>query len=113
MTEDQAYEQLKKLGSELKVPVYEAFWRFDILKDGELLSEKRMRSHSLVRNAYNLLYYYLCGVKPSEENGLRLQFTDGNYYTTNLVLGNSNNGWQDLGNGLRAADQCFTTVMAE
>lgn len=103
MREEIAYEQLKKLGSELKIPVYEAFWEFEIRKSGKRFSSLKMRSHSLVRNAYNLLYYYLSGVRLSDTNQLRVQYTSGSYYTSvYYVLANSNQNWDDPGNGLRA-----------
>ena len=60
--EEQKYEQLRKLGQELHLPIPEAFWEFEVFdKDGKLIQRHRQRSHSWVRNAYNLLLSQMAG----------------------------------------------------
>ncbi|GAJ08217.1 unnamed protein product, partial [marine sediment metagenome] len=55
-TEEKKYSQLRRLGQELHIPIPEAFWKFEVFdKDGRLIQEHKQRSHSWVRNAYNLL----------------------------------------------------------
>lgn len=65
--EEQKYKQLKKLGRELNVPVPEAFLTLEVFdKDGKLISRHHQRSHSWVRNAYNMLFSGLAGKDGSD-----------------------------------------------
>ena len=60
--EEKKFRQLRKLGQELKIPVPEAFWEFEVFdKDGKLIQKHKQRSHSWVRNAYNMLFGQLAG----------------------------------------------------
>lgn len=60
--EEQRYEQLRKLGQQLHIPIPEAFWELEVRdKDGRLIRRHRQRSHSWVRNAYNALFQGLSG----------------------------------------------------
>jgi len=54
--EEQKYEQLKELGQELHIPIFEAFLELEV-RDGEgkIIQQHKQRSHSWVRNAFNLL----------------------------------------------------------
>ena len=55
--EEARYEQLRRLGQELHVPVPETFWEFEVRgRDGRVIQRLRMRSHSWVRNAYNHMF---------------------------------------------------------
>ncbi|MBA7527492.1 hypothetical protein ES705_19668 [subsurface metagenome] len=62
LKEERKYEQLRKLGQELHVPIPEAFWTLEVIdKNGKLLQRHHQRSHSWVRNAYNLLLSQMAG----------------------------------------------------
>lgn len=55
-TEEKKYEQLRKLGQELHIPIPEHFIELEVTdKDGKVIQHLKQRSHSWVRNAYNLL----------------------------------------------------------
>jgi len=55
--EEREYTQLRDLGQKLHIPIPEAFWTLEVFdKDGKLLQRHHQRSHSWVRNAYNLLF---------------------------------------------------------
>jgi len=55
--EEQKFKQLKKLGHELHIPTFEAFIEFEVFdKHGKLIQRHKQRSHSWVRNAYNVLF---------------------------------------------------------
>ncbi|MBA7540335.1 hypothetical protein ES705_32632 [subsurface metagenome] len=62
LKEERKYEQLRKLGQELHIPIPEAFWEFEVFdKDHNLIQRHRQRSHSWTRNAYNLLLCQMAG----------------------------------------------------
>lgn len=54
---ERKYQQLRRLGQELKIPTFEAFLELEV-RDGKglVLHHHRQRSHSWVRNAYNHLF---------------------------------------------------------
>lgn len=57
---EQKYEQLRRLGQELHIPIPEAFWKLEVFdKDGKLIQKHKQRSHSWTRNAYNHLFSQL------------------------------------------------------
>jgi len=61
-SEEQKYEELKRLGQELHLPIPEAFWELEVRNtEGELIQRHRQRSHSWTRNAYNALFTQLAG----------------------------------------------------
>jgi len=54
---EQKYQQLRKLGRELHIPIPEAFWKLEVFdKDGKLIHKHEQRSDSWTRNAYNFLF---------------------------------------------------------
>lgn len=54
---ERKYQQLKRLGQELKIPTFEAFLELEVRDgNGQIMHHHRQRSHSWVRNAYNLLF---------------------------------------------------------
>jgi hypothetical protein len=62
LNEEARYEQLRKLGKELHIPISETFWELEVKdKDGKVIQSLKQRSHSWVRNAYNLMFCYLAG----------------------------------------------------
>lgn len=60
--EEQDYTRLRKLGQELHLPIPEAFLTLEVFdRNGKLIQRHHQRSHSWVRNAYNLLLCNLAG----------------------------------------------------
>ena len=60
--EEALYDQLKKLGRKLHIPTPEAFWELEVQnRNGEVVQCLKQRSHSWVRNAYNLIFSTLAG----------------------------------------------------
>ena len=63
LKEEQEYTKLRKLAQELHIPIPEAFWTLEVFdKDGKLIQRHHQRSHSWVRNAYNLMMIQLAGL---------------------------------------------------
>lgn len=60
--EEREYDQLRSLGQKLHIPIAEAFWTVEVFdKNGKLIQRLHQRSHSWVRNAYNLMFVQLAG----------------------------------------------------
>jgi len=60
--EEKLYEELRKLGQRLHIPAPEAFWEIEVRdKSGQIIQRFKQRSHSWVRNAYNMMFCYLAG----------------------------------------------------
>jgi len=60
--EEQQYTELRRLAQKLHIPIPEVFLTLEVFdKDGKLIQRHRQRSHSWVRNAYNLLFCNLAG----------------------------------------------------
>jgi hypothetical protein len=60
--EEALYDQLKRLGRKLHIPTPEAFWEIEVRdQNGEVVHCLKQRSHSWVRNAYNLIFTTLAG----------------------------------------------------
>jgi len=60
--EEKEYKQLKKLGQKLHIPIPEAFLELEVRdRDGRVIQKHKQRSHSWVRNAYNMLFGQLAG----------------------------------------------------
>lgn len=56
LTEEKKYEQLRRLGQELHIPIPEHFLELEVTdKNGKVIQTLKQRSHSWQRNAYNLL----------------------------------------------------------
>lgn len=62
LKEEKQYEQLRRLGQKLHIPIPEAFLTLEVFdKDGKLIQRQHQRSHSWVRNAYNCMFVQLAG----------------------------------------------------
>jgi hypothetical protein len=60
--EEALYEQLRRLGQRLYIPIPEAFWDIEVQNsNGKVIQRLKQRSHSWVRNAYNMMFCYLAG----------------------------------------------------
>lgn len=65
--EDQDYEELRKLAGKLHLPMLEAFLEIEVRdKDGKVIQRLKQRSHSWVRNAYNLMFCQLGAVNADD-----------------------------------------------
>ena len=117
--EEKQYEKLRKMGQRLHIPIPEAFWTLEVLdKDGNLLSKHEQRSHSWVRNAYNMMFTHLA-LKDGDDGvfGAGLLNTKD---TGGATLSGNGPGWadsfssvDDTGHGYRAAaadDDCGILV---
>lgn len=108
--EEQKYKRLRKLAQELHIPMPEAFIELEVFdKDGNLIQRHRQRSHSWVRNAYNLLFCQLAGKAPDDtgEFGggyLSFKITTGAIKALNTppIIGKYNVAIDDTTNGYRA-----------
>ncbi|MDP4280155.1 MAG: hypothetical protein QQM50_06380 [Dehalococcoides mccartyi] len=60
--EEKLYEELRRLGQRLHIPISETFWELEVRdRSGKVVQRLRQRSHSWVRNAYNMMFCYLAG----------------------------------------------------
>lgn len=66
--EEQQFAELKKLAQKLHVPIPEVFITLEVFdKNGKLIQRHRQRSHSWVRNAYNMLFSELAGKNAADD----------------------------------------------
>ena len=78
VNQESRYENLKKLARDLHIPVAEAFWQLEVRdRNGRLLRTHRQRSHSWVRNTYNLLLCQAAAVPSDSALGLAIVDTGG------------------------------------
>jgi len=78
---ERKFKELRELGQKLGIPIFESFIEFEVtMPNGEVVHHHKQRSHSWVRNAYNLMMSQLGGI-----NGVDLTFGAGliNYKITN------------------------------
>ena len=62
LKEEKQYDELRKLGQKLHIPIPEAFIELEVRdKYGFVIQRHKQRSHSWVRNAYNALFVQLAG----------------------------------------------------
>ncbi|GAH54393.1 unnamed protein product, partial [marine sediment metagenome] len=60
--EEREYAKLRKLSQKLHIPIPEAFLTLEVFdKNGRVIQRHRQRSHSWVRNVYNLMFSQLAG----------------------------------------------------
>lgn len=98
LKEEQNYEQLRKLGKELHIPMPEAFWTLEVFdKDGKLLQRHHQRSHSWLRNAYNHLASELFAKNANDDTfgagklSIKQEDATVRYGTYPIALGYSSN----------------------
>ncbi len=82
LKEDRKYEQLKKLGRELHVPIPELFLALEVRdKEGKLIQKHGERCHSFGRNVYNYILSSLfaknCPDTTFEAGKLSMKVTSG------------------------------------
>lgn len=95
---ESGYEELRKLAKRLHIPVTEAFWEFEVRnKESEAVHRHRQRSHSWVRNAYNLMVCQVGAVASDSAVGLAIVDTGG---VTRSGSGTQPaSGWSSNGSG--------------
>jgi len=92
------YEELRKLAKRLHIPVAEAFWEFEVRnKENEAIHRRRQRSHSWVRNAYNLMVCQIGAVANNSSVGLAIVDTGGSTKSESGTQPAS--GWSSNGAG--------------
>jgi hypothetical protein len=106
------YDDLRGLAKKLHILLPEAFWEFEIRsKNSQLISRHRQRSHSWVRNAYNLIVCQAAAVPGDSAVGLAVVDVNGTTRsdtTTQPASGLSSGGasnssiYVNLGNGIYA-----------
>jgi len=100
--EERQFDELRRLGRMLRVPVPEVFLCLEVRdKSGRVVSHLKQRSHSWVRNAYNLMFSQLAG-KDGDNNSfgagyLSYKDTGGScrYDNAPLLIGNDNDSTVD------------------
>ena len=107
------YDELRRLAKKLHILVPEAFWEFEVRdKRNHLTFHSKQRSHSWVRNAYNLMVCQAAVVPGDSAVGLAIVDTGGSTRsdaTTQPASGLSSGGtsnasiYVNLGSGLYAA----------
>jgi hypothetical protein len=92
------YEELKRLAKRLHVPVAEAFWEFEISnKSGGIYRRHKQRSHSWVRNGYNLMVCQSAAV--ASDSGVGLAIVDTGGVTRSDAATQPASGWSSSGSG--------------
>jgi hypothetical protein len=92
------YEELKRLAKSLHVPVAEAFWELEVSnKGGEVVRRHKQRSHSWVRNAYNLMVCQSAAV--ASDSGVGLAIVDTGGVTRSDATTQPASGWSSSGSG--------------
>jgi hypothetical protein len=90
--EEEKYEQMRNLSRELRIPFPEAFLALEVLdKDGKVIHRHHQRSHSWVRNAYNVLFSQM-----ASKNGSDSTFGPG-YINTRMTSGSVRYGARPAG----------------
>lgn len=117
--EEARYEELRKLGQKLHVPIPEAFWEIEVKdKCGRVIQRHRQRSHSWMRNAYNAMFCQLAGKDANDTTfgAGKISGKDigGVIRTPSRALGTDYNGSCDgltpgTGHGYRGAAASDTT----
>jgi len=65
--EEREYDELRRMGQRLHIPIPEAFWKLEVFdKNGKLLQTHDQRSHSWTRNAYNQLFCAMASKNASD-----------------------------------------------
>jgi hypothetical protein len=117
--EEARYEELRKLGQKLHLPIPEAFWELEVRdRTGKVIQVLKQRSHSWVRNAYNAMFCQLAGKDANDTTfgagKISGKDTGGAVRTLSRALGTDYNGSCDglnpgTGHGYRGSAASDTT----
>ena len=105
--EEKQYDELRKLGQKLHIPIPEAFWELEVTdKNGKVTQRHKQRSHSWVRNAYNLLLSQMAGANAEGgfgAGGLSVKDTGGTVRSGGSIsIGSTGTYFNNPGNAFRA-----------
>ena len=109
-TEEKKYEQFRRLGQKLHIPTPEHSIELEVRdKNGNIIQRHKQRSHSWVRNAYNMLLSQMAS-KALDDAGvfgaglLNIKATNGIIYdlTHGAAIVSSPTNMEDSGRGYRA-----------
>ena len=64
--EEKEFDTLRRMGRKLHVPIPEAKWKLEVFLGEQLVQSYEARSHSWVRNAYNMLFSELAAVNADD-----------------------------------------------
>ena len=65
---EKEYRELARLGAKLRIPVPECFLEMEVtMPDGKVCHSHSQRSHSWVRNLYNVIVCNVCGINGSDQ----------------------------------------------
>ena len=96
--EEALYNQLRRLGQRLHIPIPEAFWELEVQDgNGRVIQRLKQRSHSWVRNAYNLIVCQAAAVAGDSAVGLAIVDTGG--VTRSDATTQPASGWSSSGSG--------------
>jgi hypothetical protein len=119
LNEETQYEELRKLGQRLHVPIPEAYWECEVRdRNGKIIQRLRQHSHSWVRNAYNAMFCQLAGKDASDTTfgagKISGKDTGGTVRTLSRALGTDYNSSCDgltpgSGHGYRGSAASDTT----
>lgn len=107
------YRQLHKLGQKLKIPTLEAFLEVEVRDgNGKIIHHHKQRSHSWVRNAYNLMFSQLAGKSYKDTTfgagKISAKMTNGNIIYSSAPLSIGQNDVDVPGQGYMAASAEYT-----
>lgn len=95
---EQEYDTLRRLAHKLHLPLPEAFWRLEVRdRNARLMRSYQQRSHSWVRNAYNLIVCQAAAVAGDSAVGLAIVDTGG--VTRSDATTQPASGWSSSGSG--------------
>lgn len=88
--EEKDYRALSRLGQKLGIPIFEAWLKLEVFEEGKKIYEHKQRSHSWVRNPYNMMFSQLAGKDADNATFgaglLSVKDTDGNVINGSFAL---------------------------
>lgn len=107
---ERKYRKLSRLGQELRIPIAECFLEMQVtMPDGRITYHYRQRSHSWVRNGYNVLVCAMMAIDyndtPFGPGYLNLKATNGTVQKRAgaILYGYNDPDWESTGCGYMAA----------
>ena len=107
---ERKYQELSRLGRELRIPITECFLELQVtMPDGEVTHHHKQRSHSWVRNGYNVLTCIMMAINYNDATYgagfLNLKATNGTVQKRAgaIIYGYNDPDWENTGCGYMAA----------